>query len=315
MGQRRIISRGFSVALLATVIVGAVGVMPAAASYDDSSPVSTECSTNRASAVENSIKYYGDWSVYIRRSTGCHTYWGLVTNQAGMSCIRLFARPLSGCAYARMKRMNASSHTTPERLETDGVHSVYSWQVGTVSGADYQACFRLPDSLTVKCSRTKSQADIITFAKRIRDNTTRITLATTHVDPRGANDGADPSHEIADLAAGKGVVKRSCYGTAPCGTIPVYRRVLTTLDSIAKKHTIKVSEIAGGEHHAGSLHYQGRAVDISYVDGNHVIVGQAAANDVVAICKAAGAAGATTVERVRGSAGQIYDHVHCEWPA
>ena len=39
---------------------------------------------------------------------------------------------------------------------------------------------------------------------------------------------------------------------------------------MSKKYKFSLSEVAGGSHSKNSLHYQGKAFDINYINGKHV---------------------------------------------
>src|SRR5689334_21754187 len=95
----------------------------------------------------------------------------------------------------------------------------------------------------------------------------RITLATSHVS--GVRDNATARDNIVDTAHGRRA-HRSSYGTAPGGTVSLSTPMLRGMLALRKSFTFRVSEIAGGSHTAGSLHYQGRAFDVDLLDGQAV---------------------------------------------
>lgn len=134
-------------------------------------------------------------------------------------------------------------------------------------------------------------------------------FATLHVSR--VNDQATARQNMNDTKAGKPAT-RSAYGNAPGGTIPLNEKMLIGLYTVATRYTITVSEIAGGEHSANSLHYRGRAFDINYasIKGSPPVHLTAAAprsliNGIMDACRAAGG---QAIDETRTA-----NHVHCEW--
>lgn len=74
--------------------------------------------------------------------------------------------------------------------------------------------------------------------------------------------------------------------------------------------TLRISSIADGGHSAGSYHYQGRAVDISAIDGRSVIERglDADVQRLISLCDTSGA-----VESIGPGEPDHDDHVHCAW--
>jgi zinc D-Ala-D-Ala carboxypeptidase len=134
----------------------------------------------------------------------------------------------------------------------------------------------------------------------------RISLATFH--PSGVVDNAHARQNIVDTARG-GRAHRSCYGTAPCGSVYLDVDVLRGMLGLRNSFTFRVSEIAGGSHSAGSRHYAGKAIDVDIVDGRGVSAANPHVRGFMARCRALGA-----VEVLGpGDAGHA-THVHCAWP-
>jgi len=141
------------------------------------------------------------------------------------------------------------------------------------------------------------------------------TFATVH--PSGVKDNANAKQNMVDTAAGK-PASRSCYGTAPCGTINLKVTMLQAMLQITRAATVRVSEIAGASHTRGSLHYQGTAFDIDLINGvggPGNTIGHAQADPLVAICHSQGAQ-QYWLEMADGTvagANAKGNHVHCGW--
>ena len=136
--------------------------------------------------------------------------------------------------------------------------------------------------------------------------THRITLATTHVS--GVRDNATARDNIVDTAHGRRA-HRSCYGTAPCGSVYLDVSMLRAMLQLRKGFTFRVSEIAGGSHTAGSRHYAGKAFDVDVVDGRGVSAANPHVRSFMARCRALGA-----VEVLGPGDPGHATHVHCGWP-
>ncbi|MGO4843027.1 hypothetical protein AB4144_63225, partial [Rhizobiaceae sp. 2RAB30] len=91
--------------------------------------------------------------------------------------------------------------------------------------------------------------------------------ATAHVS--GVDDQATARQNVEDAAAGR-AARRSAYGTAPGGSVPLDIRLLTGLLELANDSTFTVSELVGGSHNSNSRHYAGVAADISVINGRRV---------------------------------------------
>ena len=100
----------------------------------------------------------------------------------------------------------------------------------------------------------------------------RITLATSHLDPRGDDppDGATAHDNITDTAAGR-PAHRSAYGDADGGTVTLNATMLQSLLNRAAALTFHVYEIAGGPTSPHSRHARGAAFDVDTIDGQPVL--------------------------------------------
>lgn len=130
-------------------------------------------------------------------------------------------------------------------------------------------------------------------------------LATFHYS--GVVDRADARHNITYTAAGL-AARRSSYENAPGGSVMLDLRTLRLLRRIGLAASVNVSELAGGSHSPGSLHYAGRAIDISAVNGSEVRRG----SGYWVVVRACEAAGATQVfYPAHDPYGGHQNHVHC----
>jgi hypothetical protein len=137
-------------------------------------------------------------------------------------------------------------------------------------------------------------------------NNSKITLATAHSSE--ISDNAFARLNILDAANGRQAA-RSPYGDMP-GKVSLSPTLLNGMLKIAQKFEYKVSEIAGGDHGKGSLHYYGRAVDINFVGNKHVK--ELNLNEVLDFAKFAESLGA----KVYGPHNKLADHwnhFHLEW--
>lgn len=133
-----------------------------------------------------------------------------------------------------------------------------------------------------------------------------INLATVHVS--GVVDRANARQNIADTAGG-GAARRSSYGTAPGGSVPLDRRLLRGLVALSQQYTFSIAEIAGGSHNANSRHYAGVAADFNIINGRRI---SAAHPDLAAFKARCRELGAT---EVLGPGAPHHDtHVHAAWP-
>ena len=95
----------------------------------------------------------------------------------------------------------------------------------------------------------------------------RISFSSSH--ESGVIDTAMAIDNITDTSLGK-KGKRSKYGNAPGGEVELLCEMLYIMYMISKEYTFKVSEIAGASHCSTSLHYLGKAFDISEINGKDV---------------------------------------------
>jgi len=159
----------------------------------------------------------------------------------------------------------------------------------------------VPVALSVVASATTTRD----LARRILGQR-RITLSTTHLDPRGDDppDGADARSNVTDTAHGARA-RRSSYGGAPGGTVALSAAMLHGLLNRASAFEFEVSEITGGPYPAGSSHAAGAAFDVDLIDGRLVIPLAAAETRFMDGCRADGA----TEVRYEGL------RIHCGWPS
>jgi len=133
----------------------------------------------------------------------------------------------------------------------------------------------------------------------------RISLATFH--SSGVVDNANARQNIVDTARG-GRAHRSCYGTAPCGSVYLNVPMLRGMLALRNSYTFRVSEIAGGSHSVGSRHYAGKAFDVDIIDGRGVSASNPHVRSFMQRCRSLGA-----VEVLGpGDAGHA-THIHCGW--
>jgi hypothetical protein len=127
----------------------------------------------------------------------------------------------------------------------------------------------------------------------------------------GRFDGADPLNNVTDAAAGR-PARRSCYGTAPCGSVYLQSRMLNAVAALREQYGFRffVTSIAGASHSAGSYHYAGRAIDVDQVNGVRINGNSAAADQFVSACRALGAVEAFGP---RNDPRGHWDHLHCAW--
>jgi zinc D-Ala-D-Ala carboxypeptidase len=144
-----------------------------------------------------------------------------------------------------------------------------------------------------------------TLARRVLSSQ-RITLATFH--PSGVVDNANARKNIVDTAHG-GRAHRSCYGTAPCGSVYLNVSMLRGMLELRNSYMFRVSEIAGGSHSPGSRHYAGKAFDVDIIDGQSVSASNAHFRGFMQHCRAQGA----TEVLGPGDVGHA-THIHCGWP-
>jgi hypothetical protein len=156
------------------------------------------------------------------------------------------------------------------------------------------------DDASAAASRTRAQL----ASTILRSN--RISLATFH--SSGVVDRANAHQEIVDTSRGL-KARRSCYGTAPCGSVYLGVAMLRGMLALRDSYTFRVSEIAGGSHSPTSRHYLGKAFDIDILDGQAVSASNAHFRAFMQRCRALGAT------EVLGPGDPDHGtHIHCAWP-
>jgi hypothetical protein len=148
--------------------------------------------------------------------------------------------------------------------------------------------------------------DAKSSAQAILAEKAQIVLADRHVS--GRVDRATALDNIRDGAAGR-AAQRSGYENAPGGEVVLDGRMLEALRTLAKEHSFRVSEIAGGSHSKNSRHYAGVAFDVDQLDGRTVSVANASVKSFMARCRALGA----TEVLGPGDPGHS-SHIHAAWP-
>jgi hypothetical protein len=141
--------------------------------------------------------------------------------------------------------------------------------------------------------------------------TSRATFQSVHAS--GVRDNAHAAQNIIDTADGRAAT-RSSYDAdgarglpkAPGGVVELRPSMLKGLLAIATTTSVRVSELAGGQHNANSVHYAGIAFDIDQING--AVPTTKNAEPLLSSCRASGASLAQ-VERP-GLSGA---HLHCEW--
>lgn len=164
----------------------------------------------------------------------------------------------------------------------------------------------IPDPVTPIYKLTTPTATMQSATRII--NNSRVTLATDH--ESGVTDNANANQNLIDASKGL-LATRSNYENAPGGKIDLNNQMLGGIKMLADMgNSFKISEIAGVSHAVTSTHYQGIAIDVSWVNGVRVIY-----MDSVKVCafdSAAQAAGAVKILRPYRDAGHN-NHFHIEW--
>ena len=125
----------------------------------------------------------------------------------------------------------------------------------------------------------------------------------------GRFDGASALDNIRASAAGSSV-KRSSYGTAPGGYVPLDRRMLRAIKRLADQgYRFRVTSLAGGSHSRTSRHYAGLAFDIDLINGRKVGYSNPHWRTFLRQCEAMGA----TETLGPGDRGHS-THLHAAWP-
>lgn len=124
----------------------------------------------------------------------------------------------------------------------------------------------------------------------------------------GRNDGADARSNIADTALGRSA-KRSTYGNAPGGRVPLTFSLLEGLKTLSDEYSFRVTALVGGSHSKRSRHYLGVGLDIDTIDGRRVNKDHPKFQDFMRKARRLGAT------EVLGPGSRGHDnHLHIAWP-
>ena len=162
-------------------------------------------------------------------------------------------------------------------------------------------------SETVTKTKTPTEPKRVRLAKEILARPNQFTFASYHIS--GVKDSATAVLNIRAAAAGY-ASKRSAYGRSPGGYCYLQTNMLSGMLKLADMgYSIRVSEIAGGEHSSRSRHYLGVAYDVTHINGKKVSWNNPYYR---AYMRKARALGATEVlgPGDRGHSG----HLHISWP-
>jgi len=143
----------------------------------------------------------------------------------------------------------------------------------------------------------------------------RITLAERHANNHDPVDNATAQQNLLDVKNGS-FAKRSSYTDngikGPGGETPLNISLLNGIEYLATRFTISISEIAGGVH-SGQGHYNGNAMDVNNVNGDHVGTDVMSDAKIIAFRNACYAAGATKVLDPLNEPVHHFNHFHVEW--
>lgn len=124
----------------------------------------------------------------------------------------------------------------------------------------------------------------------------------------GRNDGADARSNIADTALGRGA-KRSSYGNAPGGRVPLTLSLLEGMATLSDEFSFRVTALAGGSHSSRSRHYLGVSLDVDTIDGQRVNKEHPRFREFMTRARELGAT------EVLGPGARGHDtHLHIAWP-
>jgi hypothetical protein len=124
----------------------------------------------------------------------------------------------------------------------------------------------------------------------------------------GRNDGADARANIADTALGRDA-KRSSYGNAPGGRVPLTLSLLEGLKSLSDDFSFRITALVGGSHSSRSRHYLGVALDVDTIDGARVNKDHPRFREFMSKARQLGAT------EVLGPGSRGHDtHLHIAWP-
>ncbi len=137
-----------------------------------------------------------------------------------------------------------------------------------------------------------------------------ISPATVHTSK--VVDNATAKQNLIDVSKGK-KASTSNYGNAPGTTTVLNQKLLDGVEQLSKKFSFSISEIAGGSHSVGSQHYYGNAIDVNYVNGEHVDKLSMTDEEIINFRNAAYNAGATKVYDPLNEPSHHNNHFHIQW--
>ena len=162
--------------------------------------------------------------------------------------------------------------------------------------------------------RNKSQHPTRTILQRISwiypEDGGNVKPATGHMSK--VVDNATAKQNLIDAANGKNA-HTSCYENAPCTTVALSVNMLNGVQTLSGNFTLSISEIAGGSHSVNSPHYNGVAIDVNEVNGDHVDTKNMTSEEILAFRQAAYDAGATNVLDPLNEPTHHYNHFHIQW--
>jgi RHS repeat-associated protein len=137
-------------------------------------------------------------------------------------------------------------------------------------------------------------------AEKIKQ-TGNVEFATEH--QSGIKDNANAQANINDAANGD-KMSTSEYAHPKGAKVALNDNAANAFLSLAEKYKMSVSEIAGGKHGENSLHYQGKAYDVTHVNGNYMNKESDISKEFVDAARAVGFTVNIEYEK---------NHIHLQW--